>query len=109
MDRAVLDAYGWSDLQVHCEFIPEFEHEEEQDQDGRPRRNKYRYRWLDQIRDEVLARLLQLNRERAVDEGLVVADHSALLANTAVKPDGRKKSKAKSESPDQIAIDLGEA
>ena len=33
-----------------------------------PRRKPYRYRWPDDIRDEVLARLLELNAERAAEE-----------------------------------------
>lgn len=66
MDRAVLDAYGWHDLQPKCDFFPEFEDEEDDDaESGRPRPKKYRYRWPDEIHDEVLARLLALNRERA--------------------------------------------
>ena len=69
MDGAVLDAYGWTDVQPHCEFIPEFEDEVDEDDDGRPRRRKYRYRWPDDIRDDVLARLLELNRQRAIEEG----------------------------------------
>ena len=69
MDRAVLDAYGWQDLQPVCEFFPEFDDEEEEDDSGRPKKKKYRYRWPDEIHDEVLARLLDLNRQRALEEG----------------------------------------
>ncbi len=69
MDRAVLDAYGWTDIQPRCEFIPEFDDEEDDEENGRPRRKKYRYRWPDEVRDEVLARLLELNRQRALEEG----------------------------------------
>ncbi len=67
MDRAVLDAYGWTDLHPVCEFFPEFEVDEEDDEPrtGRARQPKYRYRWPDEIHDEVLARLLALNLERA--------------------------------------------
>ena len=66
MDRAVLDAYGWHDLQPKCDFFPEFDDEEDDDgESGRSRQKKYRYRWPDEIHDEVLARLLALNRERA--------------------------------------------
>ena len=25
LDRAVLNAYGWTDIQPNCEFIPEFD------------------------------------------------------------------------------------
>ena len=73
MDRAVLDAYGWDDIRPHCEFIPEFEDDEDDDETGRPRRKKYRYRWPDDIRDDVLARLLELNRQRAELETLTGA------------------------------------
>ena len=29
MDRAVLDAYGWTDIQPNCEFLLDYEEEEE--------------------------------------------------------------------------------
>jgi hypothetical protein len=61
MDRAVLDAYGWIDIRPTCEFLLDYE---EDDATSR-RRKPWRYRWPDEIRDEVLARLLELNRERA--------------------------------------------
>jgi len=68
MDRAVLDAYGWQDIQPVCEFISEFDDEEEEDDNGRPKKKKYRYKWPEAIHDEVLARLLELNRQRAQEE-----------------------------------------
>lgn len=77
MDRAVLDAYGWTDIQPKCEFFPEFDEEEEEEEDdesGRPKKKKYRYRWPDDVRDEVLARLLELNRQRALEEGQMVTE-----------------------------------
>jgi len=80
MDRAVLDAYGWQDLQPKCDFFPEFDEEEADDaESGRPRQKKYRYRWPDEIHDEVLARLLALNRERA---GLFAGLRAHRLAET---------------------------
>ena len=68
MDRAVLRAYGWNDLpDVQCEFIPDYEVDEE----GSGRKKKpWRYRWPDDVRDEVLMRLLALNRDRARNEKL---------------------------------------
>jgi hypothetical protein len=63
MDRAVLDAYGWTDLAPVTEFIPEFD--EDEIEPGTRARRKYRLRWPDEQRDEVLARLLELNRRRA--------------------------------------------
>jgi hypothetical protein len=63
MDRAVLDAYGWTDLSPVAEFIPEFD--EDEIEPGTRAKRKYRLRWPDEVRDEVLARLLELNRQRA--------------------------------------------
>jgi hypothetical protein len=72
MDRAVLDAYGWKDLQPTCDFFLEYEEEEDEDETGKARKKKkpYRYRWPDEFRDEVLARLLELNKVRAEEERL---------------------------------------
>ena len=65
MDRAVLGAYGWSDIHTDCEFLLDYEIDEATW--GR-KKKPYRYRWPDPIRDEVLARLLALNAERAAEE-----------------------------------------
>ena len=65
MDRAVLDAYGWTDIPADCEFLLDYEIDEETW--GR-RKKPYRYRWPDDVRDEVLARLLELNAKRAAEE-----------------------------------------
>ena len=79
MDRAVLDAYGWTDLHPTCEFILDYEEEEDEDEtptrgrgrgEGRGRKKPWRYRWPDDFRDEVLARLLELNRQYAEQERL---------------------------------------
>ena len=65
MDRAVLDAYGWADTSEACEFLLDYE----DDHDGSSRRKKpWRYRWPDDVHDEVLARLIELNAERAAAE-----------------------------------------
>lgn len=67
MDRAVLDAYGWHDISTDCEFRLDYEDEDE----GSSRRKKpWRYRWPEAVHDEVLARLLKLNHERAEAEKL---------------------------------------
>jgi hypothetical protein len=65
MDRAVLDAYGWSEIKTDCEFFLDYDIDEEEWGD---RKKPYRYRWPDEVRDEVLARLLALNAERAKEE-----------------------------------------
>ena len=61
MDRAVLDAYGWDDIPTDCEFLLDYEIDEEE---WGKRKKPYRYRWPDEVRDEVLARLLELNAQR---------------------------------------------
>jgi len=65
MDRAVLDAYGWRDIPADCKFLLDYEIDEEEWGD---RRKPWRYRWPDEVRDEVLARLLELNAELAKQE-----------------------------------------
>jgi hypothetical protein len=84
MDRAVLDAYGWSDLQPTCEFLLEYEAAEGDDGGGR-KKKPWRYRWPDAMRDEVLARLLALNGERATEEKAKAA-LQALQAAEAESP-----------------------
>jgi hypothetical protein len=65
MDRTVLDAYGWSDIKTDCEFLLDYEIDEVELGN---KKKPYRYRWPDEVRDEVLARLLELNAERAKEE-----------------------------------------
>ena len=77
MDRAVLDAYGWADIPTDCVFLLDWEDEDEdslaplptsprrgEGQNPRGKKKPWRYRWP----DEVLARLLALNAERAAAE-----------------------------------------
>jgi hypothetical protein len=70
MDRAVLDAYGWSNIQPTCTFLLDYEDDEtDEETAGKACKKKpWRYRWPDDVRDEVLARLLALNQERAAEE-----------------------------------------
>ena len=79
MDRSVLDAYGWSDIPTTCEFLLDYEIDEEE---WGNKKKPWRYRWPDETRDEVLARLLELNAERAKAEA-----HSGAAAT---KKRGRK-------------------
>ena len=65
MDRTVLDAYGWTDIPTDCNFLLDYNIDEATW--GR-KKKPYRYRWPDPVRDEVLARLLALNAERAAEE-----------------------------------------
>ncbi|MDL2399457.1 Eco57I restriction-modification methylase domain-containing protein [Rhizobium mayense] len=71
MDVSVLRAYGWDDLANRAE--PEFT-EQEADEGKTP---KTRLDWPSDLKDEVLARLLALNAERAAEEralGMTSAD-----------------------------------
>jgi hypothetical protein len=80
MDRVVLDAYGWSDISTDCEFLLDYEIDEEE---WGNKKKPWRYRWPDEVRDEVLARLLELNAQRAKDE--------ARSGQAAVKKRGKKE------------------
>jgi hypothetical protein len=79
MDRAVLDAYGWTDIKTGCEFLLDYEIDE---QEWGDKKKPWRYRWPDDVRDEVLARLLELNSQRAKDE--------ARSGAASIKNQGRK-------------------
>jgi hypothetical protein len=70
MDRAVLDAYGWTNLQPTCEFLLDFQDEAGDGESPSKAHKPYRYRWRNEIRDEVLGRLLELNAERARQEAI---------------------------------------
>ena len=74
MDRAVLYAYGWTDIPTDCEFLLDYEIDEE---DWGTRKKPYRYRWPDEVRDEVLARLLELNAERSATEQILGTETTA--------------------------------
>ena len=61
MDQAVLAAYGWQDIPTDCEFLLDYPIDEAE---WGKKKKPYRYRWPDETRDEVLARLLELNAKR---------------------------------------------
>lgn len=63
MDRAVLDAYGWTDIRPDYDYRPQLD-------------ESTRYTWDDTTRDEVLGRLLDLNRRYAAEEK-AAADEAA--------------------------------
>jgi len=104
IDRAVLTAYGWKDLQPMCDFYSEFDDEDDDDESGRPRKKKYRYRWPDDVHDEVLARLLDLNSQRALEEGqLLAVEESSSVART--QPKKRRTSKSSGKGVDPATMD----
>ena len=100
MDKAVLDAYGWSDISTECEFLLDYEEEEltpnSSPTEGKKQKKKpYRYRWNEATHDEVLARLLELNQKRAEAENL---GRKAAQAKKK-KPKGKKKKVSKDRKP----------
>ncbi len=98
MDRAVLGAYGWTDIPTECEFILDYEDEEEEGGGKRKKKKPWRYRWPDDVRDEVLARLLELNKERYEEE---------VRLGLHAKGKGKNKAKAKlknASSDDQRSL-----
>lgn len=93
MDRAVLKAYGWTDIPTACEFIPDYF---ETDDDGNEVPKSLRYRWPDPVRDEVLARLLDLNQKR-YDEEVRLGLHAKAKGKGAK---GAKKNKKEKSTPE---------
>ncbi len=83
MDCAVVDAYGWTNLPTDCDFLLDYEIDEATW--GR-KKKPYRYRWPDPVRDEVLARLLALNAERAAEEARAGATSDATRRKSTPDP-----------------------
>jgi hypothetical protein len=116
MDHAVLEAYGWHDLAetATCEFLLDYEEEEETEvggqrsEVGKKRRKKkpWRYRWPDDFRDEVLARLLELNKVRAEEERItgLAAKGGKGSRKSAPSQSRAKKSKGKTAGKGQKEI-----
>ena len=53
MDRAVLDAYGWTGVTTVCDFRDDSRYQ--------GKKTRKRYRWSDEVQQKVLGRLLDLN------------------------------------------------
>jgi hypothetical protein len=106
MDGAVLRAYGWDDLAESaaksgfCEFLLDYEEEEDDDSLTTKKKSKkkkpWRYRWPDDFRDEVLARLLELNEQRHKEELLSGADSTTRTESKSAKKKTNKKSRSQS-------------
>ena len=68
MDREVLESYGWTDIVANCDFVADQISSDEAGETGSQVRTAWRYRWPDETQDELLVRLLELNRTRAIEE-----------------------------------------
>ncbi|WP_431658373.1 type IIL restriction-modification enzyme MmeI [Pantanalinema rosaneae] len=118
MDRAVLDAYGWTDIPTDCEFLLDYEDEDDSPLapsgrgaggEGRKRKKPWRYRWPEEVHDEVLARLLKLNQERAEAEKLGGKSKRRKEPAKPITPDATFPSTQKQLDlipPDQEQLDL---
>lgn len=101
MDRAVLDAYGWTDLKPTCEFLLDYEEEDENEVGGTGKKKKpWRYRWPDEFRDEVLARLLELNKQQAEEEAITGLAAEATAKSAGKKTAPKKSGKARTDPDD---------
>ena len=86
MDAGVLEAYGWPDLVATCNYrfcMGDEEEEPDTELSIGGRKGRWRYRWSDELRDEVLARLLELNAKRATS-----AHRSGSPSSTPCSPPG---------------------
>jgi len=71
MDAAVWRAYGWEGEPPRCEFLPDWPPPPPDSDEKQP---PYRLRWPDDERDDVLARLLDLNARRPGTDERAAAD-----------------------------------
>jgi len=127
MDRVVLEAYGWSDLDSCCGFALDYldidvenlpSEVQERIASGDlyfptveeaanfnslvatgKKKLPWRYRWSEAIHDEVLARLLDLNQKRAEEEILLgTKEEQKTNTKQSTKPKGKKKPKGDDNS-----------
>jgi hypothetical protein len=105
MDRAVLDAYGWTDIPTDCEFLLDYE-EEDDDEDSSKRQKKkpWRFRWSEEVHDEVLARLLDLNQKRHEQE--ILGGKHAEPKSKAKKTKAKSKKSSSSPAPTIPGLEL---
>ena len=110
MDAAILTAYGWMDLlpRCACDFLLDYEDDDSEsagdESNGRKKRKPWRFRWPDELRDEVLTRLLKLNAERAEQERLA-GDAAAFVESKAAKKSAIQGKRARKGRP-PVVVDL---
>ncbi|MEH2313608.1 MAG: hypothetical protein V7K35_19905 [Nostoc sp.] len=89
MDKAVLEAYIWSDIPADCTLLPDYDDQETSN--GQQRKKPWHYCWTEEVHNEVLARLLHLNQERSQAE--------IFGGKTTQKKTNAKASKNKKKQP----------
>jgi hypothetical protein len=100
--RGILDNTQLSMQSIEQWGAGQFDYEDEDTDDeeetgptGRMRKKPWRYRWPDEFRDEILARLLDLNQKRAELERLSGAAAEAGGGKSRKKSAGAKKAAKK--------------
>jgi len=108
MDRAVLKAYGWDDLaaSTRCEFLSEYDEEKDESSNSTQKMKLWRFRWPDDFRDEVLARLLELNKQRAEKERLAGLGSAAREISKPKVTATRKKKPTNAESQESAQQEM---
>lgn len=66
LDREVIKAYGWSDLDLKYDFI--LDYEDGDNEESKSSKKPFRYKLTTELHDELLARLLKLNHQRYEEE-----------------------------------------
>lgn len=99
LDRAMLDAYGWTDFRPVPDFYLDYEEAEDEEDGGsssrsRGKKKPWRYRWSDTDQDEVLERLWDLQLRRKAHE--TAQESAKATAETPTKP---TKSRSKRDEP----------
>lgn len=106
MDRAVLEAYGWGDLAAvaRCEFLLDYDEEDDDEPGAKKAKRKmpWRLRWPDDFRDEVLARLLELNEQRHQEE--VLAGKAVTTLTAVDESDGPEATTTDPRDEDQLEL-----
>jgi hypothetical protein len=109
MDRAVLDAYGWTDIVPTCEFLLDYEEDEDEEDDSSRRKKPWRYRWPDDVLDEGLARLLDVNQKRAEEERLAGLAAAQATTGKAKEAKGKPRKKLANVAEDATLFDIRKA
>ena len=101
MDRAVLDAYGWTDLKPTCEFLLDYEEDEDEEDDGGGAgQEALALPLARRVPRRSPRQLLDLNRERAEEERLAGA--AAEAKEEKVERAGKPKRSGREEGQGQM-------
>ncbi len=74
LDIAVLNAYGWTDLNLEYDFGVEYEEADEVESTKSSRMKPWRYAWNDITKNEVIVRLMELNQQLGLAQGAEIVE-----------------------------------